>query len=359
MNNDQNSKIKVEKHLIIGGGLAGICLAHRMEEAGKDFLIIDSGVNHSTSIAAGMINPMVFRTMVKTWKADELFPELVQFYRHLEHKVNQTFLFKRDIHRVFSTAHESELWQTRLKEGTYDAYISPTPPKQPNWLAAPFGAGKVLTPGYIDSGLFLSSNHHYFQTKEKIVFTDFDVHQLDVDALTYKGKRYASVTFCEGYRGKDNPYFGYLPLQQTKGEVLHIVSDDFDTKTILNRKCFVLPSHDCTFRLGATFTWNTTDLTPTANAKKELSDQLAQFSKANYSIIDHKAGIRPTVTDRRPLLGEHPLHKGLYIFNGLGTKGYQLAPYFSAELSAHILEGKDLSPEADIKRFYAKHFKQS
>jgi len=345
-----------KKHLIIGGGLAGICLAHRLEEAGEDFLIIDTGVNHSTSIAAGMINPMVFRTMVKTWKADQLFPELIKFYHQLEKKVQETFLFQRNILRIFSTAHESQLWQERLKDPSYSAYISSAEQKTQNWLTAPYGVGIVLTPGYIDAQLFLKSNHKYFLENDKMSIAQFDTSKLLLPHLIYENTKYASVTFCEGFKGKENPYFNYLPLQQTKGEILHVKSDDFLKSTILNRKCFVLPTEDGTFRIGATFNWNTTDLSPTETAKNELSAQLAAFSNAAYTIIDHKAGIRPTVTDRRPLLGEHPIHKGLYIFNGLGTKGYMLAPYFSIEMSNQILLNTPPSEEVNINRFYKKYF---
>ncbi|MCC5922592.1 MAG: FAD-binding oxidoreductase [Crocinitomicaceae bacterium] len=355
---DQNKLFTLdEKHLIIGGGLAGISLAHRMEDAGKDFLIVDSGVNHSTSIAAGMINPMVFRTMVKTWKADELFPELIKFYRHLELKVKQNFLFNRSIKRIFSTAHERKLWNERLNDDSYAPYISPSSPIMPEWLDANFGAGTVLTPGYIDSELFLRCNHHYFQTKGKMQKADFNGLKLDESNLNYDGIKYKSITFCEGYKGKDNPYFGYLPLQQTKGEILEVTSNDFQKTEILNRKCFVLPTEAGTFKIGATFAWNTTNLSPTITAKTELQEQLASFSKASYTIINQQAGIRPTVTDRRPLLGEHPIHRGLFIFNGLGTKGYMLAPYFSGQLSRRILHGETLDSEVDIKRFYSKHYK--
>lgn len=348
-----------EKHLIVGGGLAGICLAHRMEEAGQDFLIIDSGVNHSTSIAAGMINPMVFRKMVKTWMADTLFPELINFYSEIEIKVNEKFLFKRNIKRIFSTEYESKLWQERLNDAAYNTFVSFYDTKQPSWLDAPYGVGKVLIPGYVDSTIFLESNHRYFKAQGKLQIADFGFSKLDVTNLQYEGEKFASITFCTGYMGKTNPYFGYLPLQQTKGEVLKIKSDDFDQSEILNRKCFVLPTEEGSFRLGATFAWNTTNITPTDEAKKELTTQLAAFSKARYEIIEQKAGIRPTVTDRRPLLGQHPEINGLFIFNGLGTKGYQLAPYFSSEICQHILHGSALTQAVDIQRFFKKHYMHS
>ena len=63
------------------------------------------------------------------------------------------------------------------------------------------------------------------------------------------------------------------------------------------------------------------------------------------------AGVRPTVSDRRPLLGTHPSQKNAHIFNGLGTKGVMIAPYYSAHLINHLIDGVELEKEVDIGRF--------
>ena len=63
------------------------------------------------------------------------------------------------------------------------------------------------------------------------------------------------------------------------------------------------------------------------------------------------AGIRPTVKDRRPLVGRHSAHKNVYILNGLGTRGVMIAPYVASELFQFIENNKALDSEIDIKRF--------
>jgi hypothetical protein len=42
----------------------------------------------------------------------------------------------------------------------------------------------------------------------------------------------------------------------------------------------------------------------------------------------------------------------MFIFNGLGTKGVSLAPYFVKQLSEFIFLQKDINPEANIERHY-------
>jgi hypothetical protein len=51
------------------------------------------------------------------------------------------------------------------------------------------------------------------------------------------------------------------------------------------------------------------------------------------------------------MLGQHTLHKELFIFNGLGTKGASLAPYFSKHLIEYLEQGASLMPEVNIERF--------
>jgi len=347
------------KVIIVGGGLAGICLAHQLEQNKIPFRIIDEGINHSSIIAAGMISPMTFRRMIKTWKGDELIPSLLAFYPAIEEKIQKRFFFKRKLRRSFASEHERKLWMERLEDEEYKEYINPpeSPETTPEHLKALFGNGFINTPGYVDTPKFMKGNHDYFLEKNLLEYASFDFEALDYKAKTYKNEEYTHLIFCEGYRGEDNPFFSYLPFKNAKGEVLTIKSDYFKKDEILNKKCFVLPTEDGDFKLGATYSWGTKDTQPTPEGKKEILDNYETLSTASFEIIGHEGGIRPAVIDRRPLIGEHPTHKGLYIFNGLGAKGYMIAPHFAIEF-VDFLNGKtEIDKEANIQRFYKKHFK--
>jgi len=39
------------------------------------------------------------------------------------------------------------------------------------------------------------------------------------------------------------------------------------------------------------------------------------------------------------------------VFNGMGTKGCSLAPYFAHEFAQYLAEGKAMTPAADVTRF--------
>lgn len=346
------------KVLIVGGGVSGICLTHQLLSEGHQVSIIDSGKNFSSVIAAGMINPMVFRKMVKTWRGDDLIPYLIPFYKSMEKKVGARFFFSRKIRRVFATEVERKLWITQTQNPDYKEYIASIDdtPQQPDYVKGDFGSGWVKSPGYVDARRFMEANHSFFKTHKLIHYEAFDFNSFNPKEGRYKKEVYDKVVFAEGYKGKENPFFGYLPLQQTKGEVLTIQSKEIHRTEILNRKCFVLPTEDGLFRLGATFKWDTDNPEPTNAAKEQLLEQYNLLSKADVEIIDQEGGIRPTVTDRRPLIGVHPTYSNCYIFNGMGTKGYMIAPYFSAHFTDYLTKKVTLDPEVDIQRFYKKHY---
>jgi glycine/D-amino acid oxidase-like deaminating enzyme len=68
-------------------------------------------------------------------------------------------------------------------------------------------------------------------------------------------------------------------------------------------------------------------------------------------IEQHLAGLRPSTQDARPIMGEHPIHKGLFLLNGLGSKGASLAPLMTRQFAAYLLEDHPLDPETDLARF--------
>ncbi len=77
----------------------------------------------------------------------------------------------------------------------------------------------------------------------------------------------------------------------------------------------------------------------------------------DFEVVEHLAGVRPTVKDRRPLLGKHHHHNHLYILNGMGTRGVLFAPYLSDKLFQFIENKTELDNEISIERIYKKLFR--
>ena len=75
-----------------------------------------------------------------------------------------------------------------------------------------------------------------------------------------------------------------------------------------------------------------------------------------FEIIDQEAGIRPTIIDRRPLIGIHPRIDKLFILNGLGTRGSLLAPYTATALYDFIEKQIPIDKEMNISRFEKRYY---
>ena len=85
--------------------------------------------------------------------------------------------------------------------------------------------------------------------------------------------------------------------------------------------------------------------------KEELLVKLKELVNINPVLIKQYAGLRPTVKDRRALLGAHPNHENIVVFNGLGTRGLLISPYLAIQLIEFMENGVALDPEVDIKRY--------
>ena len=70
--------------LIIGQGLSGTWLSYYLQKEKRSFLVIDNNKSVTASrVAAGIINPVTGRRIVKTWMIDELIPFVRNAYSEL------------------------------------------------------------------------------------------------------------------------------------------------------------------------------------------------------------------------------------------------------------------------------------
>lgn len=339
--------------LIIGAGLAGSSFAHRLLDNGNQITVLDKGENHATSVAAGMVNPMVFRRMNKSWRLDEFLPEAKEFYISLEKKLDSKLFHPITIRRLFSSEQERTSWLEKQSLPEFENYLTPISEEDEKFDGAinQFGSGRVKNAFWIDSEKFYQSNLAFFEKRGMLRKETFSINDFEAKKGVYKGTKFDHVVFCCGFQNKEIPFFAELPIQQTKGQTLTISSNQILENESLNRKCFVLPIGNQTFRVGATYEWNNDSLSITDQAKELLLSNLNVLGDFKPKILSQNVGVRPTVLDRRPILGQHPEFSKLFIFNGLGTKGYMMAPTLSREFANYLIEGMTISKEVSSERF--------
>jgi glycine oxidase len=346
--------MKKNHFLIVGAGLSGCCIAVHLLQEGQRVTVIDNQKNTSSKVAAGIVNPIVFRRMTKSWRVDEMLPYSNAFYSELSEKTGVRLHVPITLRRMFSSEQERDFWLTKEKRADFSPYLNPVTTEDMNFDGAinTFGSGRLNQTFYVLTDSFLNTVHQFITMSENGTFikTDLDYTTIDPDLGIYNETSYDGIIFCEGVSVKENPWFNYIPVNPTKGEILTIHTTAIQEDELLNRKCFLLPIGNNTFKVGSTYVWDTLDNTPTNSGKQEIESNLRYVTDKNYTIINQESGIRPTTRDRRPIIGTHKAFNKLHVFNGLGAKGYLLAPLLAKEFVKHLLTGAPLDPEVVINR---------
>jgi|SRR6218665_671774 len=344
-------------YLIVGCGLAGIAFAEMALKNGKSVLLFDNHSQNSSAIAGGLYNPVILKRFSKLQQAQEQLIELEQFYIDLEAKLNVKVNFRLPVLRKFFSVEEQNNWFTASDKPGLSPFLS-TKLITANYhgIDSPFGYGEVLQTGYVDTGLLLEKYHDYLRGNLLLDETKFeyDLLKMNQGQIQYKKITAKHIIFAEGFGLHANPFFKHLPLDGTKGELFIIKAPNLNLDVIVNTNVFILPLGNGLFKVGATYNWEDKTNQTTEAGKAELIERIQEILNCDFEIIEHLAGVRPTVKDRRPLLGTHPDFTNMHILNGLGTRGVMLGPFMAKILFDHIEHGISIDWENDIRRFNKK-----
>ena len=344
-------------YIIVGSGIAGICFAELCLQNNKSFIVIDDNSTSSSRVAGGLYNPVILKRFSEVWKAKEQIELALPFYKAIEDKLKVQFDFPIPVYRKFASVEEQNNWFQAADRPNLAPFLSSMLIKKTyQSIKSDFGFGEVLHTGYVDTSLLLDHYRNFLVQNACFLTESFSYEKLLMDqkAVTYGDYKAKNVVFAEGFGMINNPWFNFLPLDGTKGELLIIKAPKLNLDVILKASIFILPIGNQLFKVGATYNWEDKSDAPTEEGKQELISNLKELIDCDFEIVKHFAGVRPTVKDRRPLVGTHYLHKNLHVLNGLGTRGVMLGPWLSKALFDRIESNIDLDPNINIERFYKK-----
>lgn len=340
-------------YIIVGLGLAGIAFCEQLRAHHKDVVVFDNNSQQSSSVAAGLYNPVILKRFTKVWNAKEQLTLAMPKYKVLEQLLNVKLDYQLPVYRRFTSVEEQNDWFTASDKPVLEDFLSTKLVKNTNdVINADFGFGEVLHSGRINTSLLVKSYSNYLLEQGKLEVEEFQYEMLEIEPeyLNYKNIKAKHIVFAEGFGISKNPFFKQLPLNGTKGEMLTIEAPDLKMEFIMKSSVFIVPLGNNLFWIGATYEREDKTHTITENAKTQLVDKLKAIIKCDFKIVKQVAGIRPTTRDRRPLVGSHPVHKNMHALNGLGTRGVMISPYVAEQLFNHIENGDLLDVEIDIKR---------
>ncbi len=350
-------------YILVGQGIAGTVLAWHLLEAGKRILVVnDSTLPSASQVAAGIYNPLTGRKLVKTWMADTIFPYAAHFYSQLERTLQSRFVYQIPIYRPYRSLEERTSFLAYASEIEISEYIVDETESQPDrvGLNAPFGGLRVKGAGWIDLTSVIKKSRERFIENNQYLEDNFFSKKLTINdtSVTWGNLEADKIIFCQGTAARENSLFDWLPFNPVKGQILEVVFDRYLSEEIVNQGIFILPSQDPrTYRVGATYSWHDLDWEVTDDGREYLENKLRPLVTSEYTIVGQRAGLRPSSKDRRPLIGLHPQHPAIGVFNGLGTKGVTLAPYFAGEFVQYLENDKELNFEVNIGRHFSLYYR--
>ena len=357
--------------LIIGQGICGSFLSRELGRAGLSYVVIDEERPLTASrAAAGLINPVTGRRLVKTWMIDELLPFAQEAYRQAGEDLGASFLRPASVVDFFPTP-QMRLAFLRRYEEVPAGYLR-LPEDEGDWrdrFSYDFGYGWISPCYLVDMQGFLAAERRRMAAGGMLRGERFDLQELRVEPtrVRYKDVEARWAIFCDGIESSQNAYFSRLPFAPNKGEVLVVEipglelpeaagglgpgDDESVPGMVFKKGMSLIPWREGLYWVGSSYEWSFSDAGPTAAFRERTEAVLREWLRVPFRVMEHIAAVRPATLERRPFVGFHPLYPAVGILNGMGTKGCSLAPYFARQLVQLMVSGVAIQADADILRF--------
>jgi len=332
------------KIIVVGQGIAGTLLAHTLLKRQQEVVVIDPGKSNSASkVAAGIINPITGRRFVKSWRYEEFIEFAKPVYQELEQQLSLDFYHEFNLIRALNNNKQETEW---LLRGTYPSYESYLIDKAElgayaNRVQPAYAWAELTGSAQVNIAALVTAYRKVLQAKDCLIEEQLDHSQLELTdgMVRYRGITADRIVFCEGYQSRNNPFFSHLIHEPAKGEALIVRIPGLQTTKMLKSKTFLVPVGEEQFWVGSNYEWEFADDLPTDIVKQKLLSNLESYLTVDYEVLAHKAAVRPVFKDRRPKVGAHQEYRQVYLFNGLGTKGASLAPFWADHLVRHLVDG--------------------
>lgn len=335
--------------IIVGQGLAGSILAHTLINRGKKVMVLDNDHRTSSSrVAAGIINPITGHRLNITENFSAYFPQAQQCYQELEKTLNSSFFNSVEQQRLIKTQGQLNYFHQRIQEPDYHQTLSPRLSGSDFFKDIEFGVARIAKTTVIDTKTLLASIKQWLigqqaYQKKEIEYTQIEWTKEYVTVHNFQCKQ---LIFCEGYQAINNPWLKELPFKLAKGEIITMQPSNGMPTELLNWGSWLAPQINAgTFKLGSNYDWQDLSLQPSELSSLKFIDSMSKHTNIQGDIVAHEVGIRPTTQQRKPFIGPISSLENVYCFNGFGSKGCLLIPYYAELFTKHLLENVTLPEE--------------
>lgn len=344
--------------IILGQGLAGTALAWQCHWRGLSTFLIDAGTETTASkIAAGLITPITGQRLVTDPRYRLYFDHALPFYSRIEQATHSRFVSRRPVVRLFQTPRESQLYQDRKTSEFQGLIHVETPELSQGWYRCDHGAFAMTAAAQLDVPRLLTETRKIWEQHGRYLEARVDATkdiQVTPDAVTLPKWNIQSrwLILCQGYVTRQHDLFADIPFTPARGDIMTLRVPGFTEDRVINAGVWLAPTATPDqYRMGSTYDREYLDLTPRSHDRVELLGRLGRWFRPPVEVLQHDVAIRPIVLDREPCLGLHPQEQRLGAFNGLGSKGSLIAPYFAGLLADHLASGSPVPEAVHCARF--------
>lgn len=338
-------------YIIVGDGYAGVFFAHQLIKNNKSFVMFSEGRKSASQVSAGIINPVVLKKFTTFWKAQEQIDFLKDSLKEIEDYTGTNYLIDAPIHRIFHDENEQKLWLKKSENIELQNFLDENF-DHIEVVKNDFNTGKVNQSARLNVKGFFRGVFDFFENGGQLIKEKFDYSKINLADSVYKDFTFKKIIFCEGMGVKENPFFSDITVNANKGHHIKVkLSKSLAQNITIKKKHFLFPLENDLYFYGGTYDRDQLHNHIDDSAVEQLTNGLAEFYPYDFEIQEVNFGFRPTVKDRRPIIGKHSDYSSMYVFNGLGARGILNGCYFAKVLYDCIENDSPLPTEVNMERF--------
>ncbi|MDR8391845.1 FAD-binding oxidoreductase [Aliifodinibius sp. S!AR15-10] len=354
-------------YCILGAGLAGLSLADALTERGRTVCVIEKNeiASGASGTPLGMVNPATGRRATKTWRAEQCYRAIYENLWKVNSYSEKPFFKRNGVLRPALTEKIARKMSDQLKKTEWaDGWCQ--------WLSKKEIQEKHPGITCVDGGLwlpigltvdvagYLSALARYIESEGATVieYAEYEFQENGSGweiTLENAGFGCRNLIFATGFGMTTDLMWEFLPLHPIKGQMaIFRPEEPLSFEHSISSLGYIAHIGNNEYAQGSTYEHDFEELEPDEFGEEYLRNRLKrtlpQLEKTS-TLVGQWAGARISTPNRKPVLGRHPERNNLYAYTGLGSKGLMYGKYLANHYAEHLLDGKPLFKEVDIKRF--------
>ncbi len=317
--------------IIVGLGWAGSMVAYELVKKGYAVAIYDNDFPFAaTPNTAAIINPISGKKRNTVANYELYFKVAQDYYNELAVFFDQSFLSKKPILLL------NEIESITQKSSLLNPFIKNLSTHENNMVDKAFGIQvqdrqKIDEAFLVDAKNLMQHIKQFLNNKAVIHNKTFETKKVlwQTDGVQYENLFANKIIFTRGaIEQKDNNIIDAKCFTPNRGDHLTVMIPDLSEDYIYDIGMRLVPLGNHMFWMGSNNIWDINSVAFNVDFRANATQLLKYKLKYPFQILDYNIGFRPTTPGQKVIIEQVEEKPFTYIFNGLGTRGFSLGPYY-------------------------------